>query len=98
MAHVLEMPELESWFVVHWRDAEHPAVLMEFDTQAEAEDALSAAFAEMTIRLEEDTARFPITIFSALTMLRDPALSSALASWDTELAELDGIAHRTTGA
>lgn len=98
MAQVIEVPELESWFLVHWRDSEHPAVLMEFDTQAEAEDALCAAFAEMTIRLEEDTARLPITVFSALTMLRDPALSSALASWDTELTELDAIAQRTMGA
>lgn len=95
MAQVVEVPELESWFLVHWRDSEHPAVLMEFETREEAEDALCAAFAEMTIRLDEDTARLPITVFPALTMLEDPALSRALASWDAQLAELDAIAQRT---
>ncbi len=98
MAQVLEVPELESWFLVHWRDSEHPAILMEFDTQEEAEDALCAAFAEMTIRLDEDTPRLPITVFSALTMLEDPTLRGALTSWDAEVAELDAMAQRAMGA
>jgi hypothetical protein len=95
MAQVVEVPELESWFLVHWPDSEHPAVLMEFDTQQEAEDALRAAFADMTIRLDGDTARLPITVFPALMMLEDTLLSRALASWDDQLEELDAIAQRT---
>lgn len=98
MAQILEVPELESWFLVHWRDPERPAVLMEFETQEEAEDALCAAFAEMTSRLDEDTDGFLITVCPTLTMLEDTALRDALATWDAQLAELDEIAQRTMDA
>jgi hypothetical protein len=98
MAQVIEVPELESWFLVHWPDSEHPAVPMEFETQQEAEDALSAAFADMTIDLDGETAPVPITVFPALTLLEDPTLRLALASWDAQLEELDEIVQRTMGA
>jgi hypothetical protein len=98
MAQVIEVPELESWFLVHWPDSEHPAILMEFETQDEAEDALSVAFADMTIELNGDTAPVPITVFPALTLLEDPTLRLALASWDAQLQELDEIVQRTMGA
>ncbi len=96
MAEVVEVPELESWFLVHWPEHEHPDVLMEFETQTEAEEALHTAFAEMVIRLEEPTWR-PITVCSVLAMLTDPALRDALAAWDTQLAELHPTTHRTLG-
>jgi len=98
MAQVIEVPELESWFLVHWPDSEHPAILMEFETQEEAEDALSVAFADMTVELGGDTAPVPITVFPALTLLEDPTLRLALASWDAQLEELDEIVQRTMGA
>src|SRR5919204_108745 len=49
MAQVLEVPELESWFLLQWRDPERPDILMEFGTQEEAEQALAAAFAALDI-------------------------------------------------
>jgi hypothetical protein len=98
MAQILEVPELESWFLVQWRDPERPGILMEFETQEEAEDALCAAFAQMTSRLDDDIHGFLITACPTLSMLEDPALREALSSWDAQLAELDEIAQRTMGA
>ena len=98
MAQLLEVPELESWFLVQRRDPEHPAVLMEFETQEEAEDALCAAFAELTVRMDDETEGFLITICPALTMLEDPALRDALAVWDAQLEELDATMQRMMDA
>jgi hypothetical protein len=98
MAQLLEVPELESWFLVQRRDPEHPAVLMEFETQEEAEDALCAAFAEMTVRMDDDSDGFLITICPALTMLEEPALRDALAVWDAQLEELDATMQRMMDA
>lgn len=94
VAQVIEVPELESWFIVDWLDRQAPAVLMEFATQDEAEEALSAAFAEMVIELDEDRPIRPFTLCSVLTMLRDPALRRALAAWDTQIAELDASSNQ----
>jgi hypothetical protein len=95
VAQVIEVPELESWFLLHWRSPELPDVLMEFETQDQAEDALAAAFAEMTIRLDDGTAHLPITVCSVLTMLQDETLRTALAAWDAQLEELDATVRRT---
>jgi hypothetical protein len=95
MSQVIEVPELESWFLLHWRDPERPDVLMEFETQDEAEGALAAAFAEMTIRLDEGPTQLPMTVCSVLTMLENDVLRSALATWDAQVEELEVSVQRT---
>lgn len=95
MAQVIEVPELESWFLIHWRSPERPDVLMEFETQDQAEDALAAAFAEITVRIDDGAAHLPITVCSVLTMLQDETLRTALAVWDAQLEELDATVQRT---
>jgi hypothetical protein len=94
MAQVVEVPELEPWFLVHWREPDRPDVLMEFETQEEAVSALSAAFAEMVVRIDEEMDQFPITVCSALTMLEDPVLRDALAAWDAQLSDLEARTYR----
>ncbi len=94
MAMALEVPQLEPWFLVHWGQPDRPTVLMEFETQQDAEDALCHAFAEMVIAVDDEIERFPITVLSALSMLEDPELRDALAQWDAQLAELDSRSHR----
>jgi hypothetical protein len=96
MGAVVEVPELESWFLVQWRGHERPDVLMEFESQAEAEAALASAFADMVIRLDERPPWLPITVCSVLSMLADPSLRDALAAWDTQLAELSPATRRTS--
>jgi hypothetical protein len=95
MSQVIEVPELESWFLLHWLDPERPDVLMEFETQDEAESALAAAFAEMTIRLDEGPAQLPMTVCSVLAMLENEVLRSALAAWDAQVEELEVSVQRT---
>ena len=94
MAQVVEVPELEPWFLVHWRAPGHPDVLMEFETQDEAEGALCTAFAEMVVELDQAPDRLPITVCSAMAMMDDPALRAALAVWDAQLANLDATMDR----
>lgn len=95
MAQVLEVPELESWFLLQWRDPERPDILMEFETQEEAEQALASAFAELAIRLHEGIAPPPMRVYPALTMLEHPNLRDALAVWDAQMEEFAATAQRT---
>jgi hypothetical protein len=89
MAQVVEVPELEPWFLVHWRSTTHPDVLMEFETQDEAEGALCAAFAEMAVRAGDEIDVLPMTVCAGVTMLEQPELRDALARWDAQLVELE---------
>jgi hypothetical protein len=89
MAQVLEVPELEPWFLVHWRSTTHPDVIMEFETQDEAESALCAAFAEMAVRAGDEFDVLPMTVCAGVTMLEQPELRDALARWDAQLVELE---------
>lgn len=95
MAQVLEVPELESWFLLQWRDPERPDILMEFGTQEEAEQALAAAFAELAVRLHEGIAPPPMRVYPVLRMLEEPKLRDALAVWDAEMEEFAATAQRT---
>jgi hypothetical protein len=95
MAQVLEVPELESWFLLQWRGPDRPEILMEFETQEEAERALAAAFAELAVRLHEGIAPPSMRVYPALTMLEDPKLRDALAAWDAQMEEFDATARRT---
>jgi hypothetical protein len=89
MAQVVEIPELQPWFLVHWPSTGHPDVLMEFETQEEAEDALHATFAEIAVNIGDEVDVPPMTVCSALTMFEKPELRAALWRWDAQLAELD---------
>ncbi len=95
MAQVVEVPELEPWFLVHWRSSTRPDVLMEFETQNEAEGALRAAFAEISVRAGDEVDVLPMTVCSALTMFEEPELRDALARWDAQLVELESRTRRT---
>ena len=89
MAQVVEIPELQPWFLVHWPSTTHPDVLMEFETQDEAEAALGAAFAEIAVRGDKELDVLPMTVCPALAMLEGPELRDALARWDAQLVELE---------
>jgi hypothetical protein len=93
MAQVVEVPELQPWFLVHWRSTGHPDVLMEFETQEEAEDALHATFAEIAVSAGEVDV-LPMTVCSALMMFEKAELRDALWRWDAQLAELDSRMRR----
>lgn len=95
MAQVVEVPELHPWFLLHWRSTTRPDVLMEFETQDEAEGALRAAFDEMPIGAGDEVDVLPMTVCPALTMLEKPELRDALARWDAQLAELESSARNT---
>jgi hypothetical protein len=84
MSAVIEVPQLESWFLLDWPDAGAPAVLMEFGTRTEADRAMRAAFAAAA---PLDRWNLRLTVRSALAMLEDPVLREALAAWDLEFAE-----------
>jgi len=83
MSAVIEVPQLDSWFLLDWPGAGTPSVLMEFGTQAEAEAALRAAFGDTA---HEEGFAFRLTVRSAIAMLQDPELREALALWDLEFA------------
>jgi hypothetical protein len=84
MSAVIEVPQLDSWFLLDWPSARRPSVLMEFRTKAEAEAALRAAFGDAA---REDGFAFRLTVRSALAMLEDPELRDALTAWDLEFAQ-----------
>jgi hypothetical protein len=84
MAAVIEVPQLESWFLVDWPDSGPPGVLMEFGTRAEAEAALREAFGDAARR---PGSTFRLTVRSALAMMEEPELRQALAEWDLEFSE-----------
>jgi hypothetical protein len=81
---LIEVPQLESWFLVDWPDAGPPGVIMEFKTRAEAERALHAAFRDAAY---SDESRLSLTVRSALAMLEQSQLREALAAWDLEFAD-----------
>jgi hypothetical protein len=83
MSAVIEVPQLDSWFLLDWPGAGRPSVLMEFGTKAEADAALRAAFAEAS---GVEGFAFRLTVRSGLSMLEDPDLREALAAWDLEFA------------
>jgi hypothetical protein len=95
MAQVVEVPELHPWFLLHWRSTVRPDVLMEFETQDEAEHALRVVFAEMSVGSGDEVDVLPMTVCPALTMLEEPALRDALARWDSQLAKLESSARNT---
>ncbi len=83
MSAVVEVPQLESWFLLDWPSAGSPGVLMEFRTRAEAEDAMRAALGDVA---RGDRWGLGLTVRSALAMLQDGELREALAAWDLEFA------------
>jgi hypothetical protein len=95
VAQVVEIPELQPWFLVHWPSTTQPDVLMEFETQEEAEDALHATFAEIAASAGDEVDILPMTVCSALTMFEKPELRDALWRWDAQLAELESRMLRT---
>jgi hypothetical protein len=95
VAQVVEIPELQPWFLVHWPSTTHPDVLMEFETQDEAEAALRAAFAEIAVGADQELDVLPMTVCPALTMLEEPPLRDALARWDAQLMELESRTRST---
>ena len=95
VAQVVEIPELQPWFLVHWPSTTRPDVLMEFETQDEAEAALRAAFTEMAFGGDKELDVFPMTVCPALTMLEEPQLRDALARWDAQLVELESRTRST---
>jgi hypothetical protein len=95
VAQVVEIPELQPWFLVHWRSTGHPDVLMEFETRDEAESALLATFAEIAASAGDEVDILPMTVCSALTMFEKPELRDALWRWDAQLAELESRMLRT---
>lgn len=82
---VIEVPQLESWFLLDWPDAGSPSVIMEFETRAEAERALRAAFQDAA---HADEWGLRLTVRSALAMLEQLELREALRAWDLEFAHL----------
>jgi hypothetical protein len=84
MSAVIEVPQLDSWFLVDWPDPGRPSVLMEFETKAEADTALRVALRDAA-RAE----RFGVglAVRSGLAMLADPELREALTAWDLEFSE-----------
>ena len=95
MAQVVEIPELQPWFLVRWPSTTNPDVLMEFETQDEAEAALRAAFAEIALGADQELDVFPMTVCPALTMLEEPQLRDALARWDAQIMELESRTRST---
>jgi hypothetical protein len=85
MAAVIEVPQLDSWFLIDWPDAGRPSVLMEFETKAEADTALRAAIADVS---REDRFGVGLAVRSGLAMLADPDLRDALTAWDLEFSEI----------
>ena len=85
MSAVIEVPQLESWFLIDWPEAGRPSVMMEFGTRAEAEAAQLAAFGDAG---RAPGSAFRLTIRSALAMLEDAELREALAAWDLEFSDL----------
>jgi len=85
MSLVTEVPQLECWFLLDWPDAGSPSVLMEFDTRAEAERALHAAFRDAA---HAERWALRLTVRSALAMLEQVELREALRTWDLEFARL----------
>jgi hypothetical protein len=84
MAAVIEVPQLESWFLVDWPDSGPPGVLMEFATKGEADSALREAFGDVTRR---PGTPFRLIVRSALAMMEEPELRRALADWDLEFSQ-----------
>jgi hypothetical protein len=95
VAQVVEIPELQPWFLVHWPSTTRPDVLMEFETQDEAEAALRAAFAEIAVGGDKQIDLLPMTVCPALTMLEGPELRDALARWDAQIMELESRTRST---
>lgn len=85
MSAVIEVPQLESWFLLDWPGSGPPSVIMEFETRAEAENALRAAFKDAA---RGDACGVRLTVRSALAMLEEPGLREALIAWDLEFSEL----------
>jgi hypothetical protein len=84
MSAVIEVPQLDSWFLLDWPGAGRPSVLMEFGTRAEAEAALRAALVDAS---RGDGFAFRLTVRSGLSMLEDPEVREALAAWDLEFSQ-----------
>jgi hypothetical protein len=84
MAAVIEVPQLDSWFLIDWPDAGLPSVLMEFETKAEADAALRAAIADVA---RTDRFGVGLAVRSGLAMLTDPELREALTAWDLEFSD-----------
>ena len=84
MSAVIEVPQLDSWFLVDLPGAGTPSVFMEFATRAEAEAALHAAFRDGGGR---EAVAFRLVVRSALAMLEDPELREALTAWDLEFSQ-----------
>lgn len=88
MSHVVESAQREPWFLVH-RDGPHPDVLMEFDSEDEAVEALCKAWVDRLAQRGPAADGLRITVFSAAEMFEDPTLRRALEVWDEEIVELE---------
>ena len=82
---VVEVPQLESWFLLDWPDVGGPSVLMEFETRDEAEAARRAAFRDAS---RSDCLTLRLFVRSALAMFEERELREALAAWDLEFSDV----------
>ena len=88
MTPLLETQYPQPWFLVR-RDGARSDVLMEFDTRAEAEDALCTASVELLIEPDATDGEVPIAIYTADQMYEDRSLRDALATWQAQVVELE---------
>jgi hypothetical protein len=82
MSDILDLVELESWFLVQWPPGERARVVREFDSRTEAEQALAVNLGETAIRIDRGLRWLQLTLRSSLAMLENAELREALAEWD----------------
>ncbi len=74
--------ELDSWFLVQWPRGQRARVIREFDTRADAEEALAVSLGATAIRIDRGLRWLQLTLRSSLSMLENADLREALAEWD----------------
>jgi hypothetical protein len=82
MRELIDVAELESWFLVQWPRGERPQVIREFGHRAEAEEALAVSVGATAIRIDRGLRWLQLTLRSSLSMLENAELREALAEWD----------------
>jgi hypothetical protein len=83
MSAVLDVPALDSWFLLRCTAAGAPSVVMEFGTRVEAERALREIVRDLVIAERDVAGSFAIR--SALEMIQTPDLQEPLRIWDLDL-------------
>jgi hypothetical protein len=79
---LVDVVDLESWFLVQWVRGERPRVIREFDDRTEAEHALAINLGDTAIRIDRGLMWLQLTLRSSLSMLESAELREALAEWD----------------